>query len=55
MDTSPKVKALFYELLGKAEARLNDYAAAADPTTSAHGKWLGDHIARYRNRQRIGD
>ena len=53
LDSSPAVKALFYELMGKAETRLKDYSASSDATTAAHGKWLGDKIARYKNRQQV--
>jgi hypothetical protein len=52
-DTTPTVQALFFELLGRAEGRLVAYASAPDADVQAHGRWLGDHIKRWRERQKV--
>lgn len=52
-DTTPRVTALFHDLLARAEARLKEYAASNDRTIAAHGRWLVDRIRRFRERQQI--
>ncbi len=40
-------------LLRRSADRLESYAGSGDAATAAHGRWLGDRITRYRERQRV--
>ncbi len=50
-DTTPRVTAMFDQMIDRALAKLEGYQASGDPVVSAHGKWLGDRIRRFRQRQ----
>jgi len=52
-DTTPRVLAMFDEMLTRSADKLQDYASSSDATVAAHGRWLGDRIRRFRDRQAI--
>lgn len=52
-DTTPRIKAMFDGAIDSSLAKLDDYSASSDPTVAAHGKWLGNKIRRYRDRQQV--
>ncbi len=52
-DTTPRIKAMFDAQVDKCLAKLDTYKTSSDVVVSAHGKWLGDRIRRFRDRQTV--